>query len=144
MQRLETTTLLTLRTNLRDIDRRWLQVIEPKIFRPKTDHEAFGCWLWTGWCDAKGEPTIGQENPGTKKRGTRRLKKLVAEIFVPGWQESWNVYHDCGNINCLNPNHMIFTKSHHTQFDLGKIVARKRTHLKDYRNELLREAAKPE
>ena len=89
MIRLNTRPLVTLRSPLGEIDRRWMQEIEPYLFRPPVGHEAFGCWLWTGRVDQRGEPIFNQWDPIKRRRGTRVVKKLVgaiARLLLPGRQ----------------------------------------------------------
>ena len=141
MQRLATKPLVTIRSPLGEIDRVWLQEIEPKLYRPAKGHEAFGCWLWQGRVDNKGEPVHEQYHPIKKKRSTRVVKKTVAAIFVIGWNDKWFVFHECGNKNCVAPHHLLFTKSSDKQFDLAPYVKSKQKNLRDYRAEALRSSA---
>jgi hypothetical protein len=147
MLRLSCKPLVTIRSPLGEIDRRWLEFVEPYLYRPPKGHEAYGCWLWQGPVDGRtGEPFRNLYDP-TKKRpekGWRKMqfvKFLIAEIFVIGWCDGYSAFHECGNNNCLAPHHLLFTRSHHTQFNLAALVKKKRVMLKDYRNEVLREDA---
>lgn len=101
--------LLTLSTPLEDIPRRWLELVEAKIERRKGS----SCWLWTGAVDTEGEPVLNYLNLATGKRNTRRVKRLMAEVF---WEMKphYDVLHQCGDLTCLNPNHWTISTAHWT------------------------------
>lgn len=119
--------LLELTTKLADIPREWLRYIEPRIVRPKDST----CWLWDGACDADGEPVLNYKNLVTGKRNTRRLKVIIAEIF---WEmkKHFDVIHECGTTNCLNPWHFYISVAHHSQEDRRSKIAAKQRSIKDY------------
>ena len=87
-------------TKLKNIPNDWLTFIEPKIIRATT------CWLWQGQCDVYGEPILAHTHPVTKKRTTSRIKSMVMKMFWTGI-ESREITHKCGNLNCVNPHHLV-------------------------------------
>lgn len=117
--------LITLATKLGDIPVEWLRYVEPRLVRTGQ------CWLWEGACDGEGEPVLSYRNLETGKRNTRRLKQIIANIF---WEmkSHYEVIHQCGNINCLNPAHFYISWTHHSQEDRQELIAAKRRNLNDY------------
>lgn len=101
--------LLTLNTPLKDIPEAWLKYIEPKIVRDADDH-----WLWQGQHLKDGEPGLSFFNVVTGHRNTRRVKRMIAEMF---WTllRRHDVVHQCGILSCLNPSHLAPQVSHWTQ-----------------------------
>jgi hypothetical protein len=101
--------LLTLATPLAEIPGPWLRYIEPKIERDADDH-----WLWQGAHDQDGEPVLNFFNAVTGHRNTRRVKRMVAEMF---WTllKRHDVIHQCGILSCLNPAHLVPSVTHWTQ-----------------------------
>lgn len=120
--------LIELETALKNIPVQWLRYIEPRIVRQGT------CWLWQGACDDRGEPFLNFKNLGTGKRNTRRLKIIVAEMF---WEmkRHYDVVHECGNMNCLNPAHFYISAAHYTQENREKMVKEKQTSIRRYEAE---------
>lgn len=102
--------LIDLKTPLGDIPREWLASIEHRIKRSK-DSE---CWLWTGCVDQDGEPILSFKNLETGARNTRRVKRVIAEIF---WEilPRHDVVHQCGNLDCLNPAHFYVSMANWNQ-----------------------------
>lgn len=100
--------LLTLATPLKDIPKAWLDYIEPKIERVGE------CWLWRGAHDSEGEPVLNFFNAVTRHRNTRRVKRMVAEMF---WVllRRHDVIRQCGVLSCLNPSHLVPSITHWTQ-----------------------------
>lgn len=118
-------TLITLRTPLQLIPKDWLDMIEPRIRRP----EGTSCWLWDGAVDFEGEPIITAKNLVTGSRGTRRVKRIVADMF---WDidESVHVLHACKNNNCLFPDHFYVTRTHWKHEDRHDIINKRATRIK--------------
>lgn len=99
--------LITLQTTLENIPRRWLELVEPKIKRVGE------CWLWQGACDSDGEPVVNYLNLETMKRNTRRVKRIVGELF---WElkRHHDLLHTCGDLTCVNPSHLAPSTEHWT------------------------------
>ena len=112
--------LIDFDTKLCDIPRAWLEFIEPRIRREGT------CWLWTGSLDHDGHPSVSLRVPGKTTRTTRRVARIVAEMF---WdlRESNDVLHACPHLNCLNPNHFHVSAAHWSQENRSAIIARRAT-----------------
>lgn len=112
--------LLDLKTPLRLIPKQWLDIIEPRILRPSDT----SCWLWDGATDRDGEPIISVVNAGTGKRSTRRVKRIVAELY---WdmRKDHDVIHECGTKNCLAPFHFYISPLHWTQENRAQLVKRR-------------------
>ena len=119
--------LIDLTTKLADIPRIWLQMVEPRLTRSGT------CWLWDGATFADGEPLLNYTNVETGKRNTRRVKRIIADIF---WEmkDHYDIVHACGNTNCLNPAHFYISVLHHSQEDRDRIIAEKSRNIRDYVN----------
>ncbi len=119
--------LIEMDTKLENIPREWLEFVEPRLQRPKDST----CWLWPGAKDREGEPVIHVTVEG--KRKTIRVKRLIAKIF---WEmkQHFDVIHECGVINCLNPSHFYITAAHWSQEDRMGIVKQKQRSLRDYLN----------
>lgn len=119
--------LLRLTTALEDIPAAWLRWIEPRIVREGT------CWHWQGATDTNGEPVLTIQNPETGKRGTHRVKRIVADMF---WmmKKHYDVIHECGNLTCINPTHFYISAVHHAQEDRGARVKARSTSISRYIN----------
>lgn len=146
MQRLKHTPLLDLRTPLGLIPDAWRISIEPHITRPGPRDAAAGCWLWDPTrtkCSvtSTGEPVVYVRDPETG-RTTTLVKFIVAKLFWPEFRRNrhW-VYHECGNVNCLAPHHLLVTASAPTQLNVDAIVKKKRVSIRDYQKSLLRREA---
>lgn len=100
--------IFDLTTPLGEVPREWLQLIEPHITRDG-DH-----WRWNGPTDAHGEPIVYLTNPATGRRNTKRVKRIVAEMF---WElkSFHDVLHECGVLECVNPSHLEPTPTHWKQ-----------------------------
>lgn len=121
--------LLTLSTPLGNVPKEWLQFIEPKIERP----EGTTCWLWRGSCFPDGHAQIMVTNPETGKRNGRRVARVVAEMF---WNlKGEDVVHECGNLNCVNPNHFHVTGNHWTQENRTRKARARSKRIKRYKKE---------
>lgn len=119
--------LLTLSTTLGNTPKEWLDNIEPKVERPSDTT----CWLWRGSCFPDGHAQIMVRNPETGKRNGRRVARVVAEMF---WELSpgQDVVHECGVLNCVNPNHFHVTKNHWTQEDRPRQAKKKQSRIRRY------------
>lgn len=145
MRRLQHTPLLDLRTPLSLIPDVWRLTIEPHITRPPKGHEAAGCWLWDPMrtkCSVSnsGEPVVYVRDPDAPRgRTTTLVKFIVAGLFWPGYRRDrhW-VYHECGNVNCLAPHHLLVSPDAPSQINLETIVKKKRISIRDYQKERLR------
>jgi len=64
----------------------------------KTDQTG-DCWLWMG----------GKENGygimSYQGRG-RRVHRLAYEHYIGSLPRHWHVHHECGNKNCIRPDHL--------------------------------------
>lgn len=121
-------TLLTLETKLKDIPRGWFDYeIERSIVRPPDTT----CWLWTGALDKDGSPVKSVKNGDTGKRGTIRLKKVVAGFF---WKfaSHIDIVQKCGSVNCLNPSHFYLSRAHHSHENRTKMVNEFKRNIKDH------------
>jgi hypothetical protein len=72
------------------------------------------------------------------KSTTVLLKHLIARIFWPGVQcgtqnARHHVYHHCGTLNCLNPNHFLVLFDHPSQVNLEGVIRAKRISLRRWR-----------
>lgn len=114
-------------SKLGEIPRFWLQYVEPRIRRDGM------CWLWDGAHDSAGEPVISLVNGETGKRNTRMLKRIVAAMFYV-LKKHYDVFHECGNLSCLNPGHLKVSASHWTQESRETMVKTKRRSIRDYEN----------
>ena len=120
--------LLTMETKLRDIPRIWMDhELEHHIIRPADTT----CWLWTGALDKDGSPIKGIKNLDTGKRGTVRLKKVVARIFW-SFPDHIDIIQKCGSTNCLNPSHFYLSRSHHSNENRAKMVSEFKRNIKDH------------
>lgn len=101
--------LLTLETKLKDIPEGWLHWIEKHVRRQED-----GCWIWIGAHDTDGEPVLNFYNPVTGKRNTRRVKRMIGEMF---WtiHRGIDMVHQCKVLSCINPGHLRPEVSHWTQ-----------------------------
>lgn len=145
MRRLDHTPLLDLRTPLALIPDVWRLTIEPHITRPAKDQPGAGCWLWDRTrtkCSVSntGEPVVYVRDPDAPRgRTTTLVKFIVAKLYWPDYRRDrhW-VYHECGNINCLAPHHLLVTPDAPSQINLKEIVKKKRISIRDYQKSLLR------
>jgi hypothetical protein len=78
------------------------------------DYLTFGesdeCWPWAGSVDANGYP---QAKIGGRKGKVVRVHRVIASYFTT---VTGPVHHICGNRRCLNPDHLMATKSQAEHF----------------------------
>ncbi len=91
--------LFNLRTSLDNIPKDWLRHVEPKVNR--TTYPP--CWLWEGSCDSRGYPVIIDTFKGA--RSEIKVHRYVAKMFYD-FPKSVRVKRSCGNLQCVNPNHI--------------------------------------
>lgn len=136
LRRVDHRPLMQIDTPLNKVPRGWLQFVEPHIHRGKGQFPS--CWLYLtedGRAPDYGEPRI------YINRRPILLKNFIAEMFWPGirvrGQNAFEfVYHECGVINCLNPNHFIVCKDHPSWFNLQRYVTKKQNSLRRWKKEL--------
>lgn len=117
--------LFTEDSKLSAIPRWWLKYVEPRIKRTGT------CWHWQGAVDTNGEPVMKLLNPESGKYGTQLLKRVVAGLFYK-IKKHYDVFHECGELTCLNPSHLYVSASHWSQEDREDMVNKKRKNIADY------------
>jgi hypothetical protein len=92
--------LINLHTQLENIPKEWLNVIEPKVFRGAfLPH-----WIWSG-AVCKSYPVIYVDR---KQIGALRF---IAKIFYE-FPDDWHVDLSCHYPGCVNPNHIRVRKFH--------------------------------
>lgn len=64
----------------------------------------FGCWLWTGPANSQGSGYLRLPD-GTMLMAHRVVYELT---FKPTGKYRFNVRRSCGNLLCVNPDHMEF------------------------------------
>ncbi len=123
--------LIGLRSPLRVLPRTWLEMIEPKIRRPKDTP----CWIWQGAINNDGEPVLMVRNPETGLRKSTLAKRLIAALF---WDMKpyWEVIHACKVQNCLNPRHFLVTAKHWSHQDRNKVVNKMAQRIRAWAREL--------
>ena len=93
--------LINIHTQLENVPKEWLNVIEPHVVRG-----AFlPCWVWTGAVDRNGYPHMRVE------RKMVMAHRFVAKIFYD-FPDAYFVSLSCGVRNCVNPNHIKITARH--------------------------------
>lgn len=133
--------LLQADSPLNVVPRLWLEYVEPRLVRGAGEYPT--CWLYLtqdGIAPDHGEPRI------YINRKPVLLKHLIAEMYwhgvrCRGQNARHFVYHECGVINCLNPNHFLVNFEHPRWFDCGRYVTKKQNSLRRYKKELLQKSA---
>lgn len=131
--------LPTLDTPLRAIEPFFRRVVLPRLdFNKKWT----GCWMWEGATTKEGEPKIAVRDNFTKnERGTGlgraqqpMVKREIAKRFIDTrklprrrlngqtiQEPDFDVVHLCGNLGCLNPEHLIVCLDDAKQRDVTKL-----------------------
>jgi len=93
--------LINVHTQLENIPKEWLNVIEPHVVRG-----AFlPCWVWTGALDRNGYPVMNTDGKMVMAH------RFVAKVFWD-FDDSYYVTRTCKVQNCVNPNHLKVTNKH--------------------------------
>ncbi len=93
--------LINIHTQLENIPKEWLNVIEPHVVRG-----AFlPCWVWAGAVDGNGYPYLNVDGKMVMAH------RFVARIFYD-FPDEYYVSKSCGVRNCVNPNHLTITARH--------------------------------
>src|SRR5580704_17509401 len=70
-----------------------------------------GCRIWQGNCVPKGYPLVGKGGHGKGSIYAHRAAYELAKGPIP---DGCEMHHTCGNVKCINPNHLIaITKAEH-------------------------------
>lgn len=130
-----TRAIITMETQLRNIPRTWLNIIEPRLERP----EGGTCWLWTGAVDGAGHPCVAFRI-SKDKRSTKRIARIGAALF---WElkPHHEVVHSCGVLNCMNPAHWYISALHWKHEDRKKMAKVKQRNIHDHQIKMLRARA---
>lgn len=136
MRKLEHTPLMQSDTRIDLIPRLWFEYVEPRIARGRDPYPS--CWLYL--TKANEAPDHGEPRVYVGRKPIL-IKHMVAEMFWPGIQcRGQNarhfVYHECGVINCMNPNHFLVCKEHPQWFNLQSFVVKKQNSLRRWKKEL--------
>jgi hypothetical protein len=71
-----------------------------------------GCRLWTGNCVPSGYPLVGKGGHGNGNMYAHRAAYELAKGPIPKGHE---MHHTCGNVRCINPDHLVaVTKVEHS------------------------------
>lgn len=93
--------LINLHTQLENIPKEWLNIIEPKVFRGAfLPH-----WIWSGAVSTDGYPVIYVDGKQV------RVLKFISKIFYE-FPDDWHVDLSCHYPGCVNPNHIRVRKFH--------------------------------
>lgn len=68
----------------------------------KVDTVPDGCWIWTGYCDAKG---YGQFKADPRKSSVKAHRFSVT-LHGGNIPRGFSVDHKCRNTSCVNPDHL--------------------------------------
>jgi hypothetical protein len=63
-----------------------------------------GCWMWIG-CVSNGVPRVGRRS-SDPKRGPINLRVALMEERGERPEDGYNVVATCGNVTCVNPEHL--------------------------------------
>lgn len=94
---------------------RFNQYVQPE---PNT-----GCYLWTGQLNNMGRPRFHAVHRSTVRKEVRVLaSRWIGQAKYGPLPDDWHIHHNCGNVLCVNPDHLIPMygpehQSHHSKGD---------------------------